>query len=112
MELMLGPALFFAFISSLISTRRAVHKRVRGELTPSLNSQPHWLKPSLLWNLFLAAISIVVVFGISSLIPQFTSVTRLSRIGACMIAALVAAPLGYIYSSSAIMRTLLLDRRD
>jgi len=99
------PAIIIAFVISLLTSRIAVKKRIKGEITPSLDAGVPWVKGALKWGIARAVINVFVVYGLGGMLIQISPDIRVSRVAATMIVFVVAGVLAYIVSATAVLRT-------
>ena len=99
------PAIIIAFVISLLTSRIAVKKRIKGEITPPLDAGVPWVKGALKWGLARAVLNVFIVYGLGGMLVQISPDMRVSRVAAAMIVFVVAGVLAYIESASAVLRT-------
>jgi len=99
------PAVVIAFIISIVTTRIAIKKRVKGEVLPSLKEGTPWLGNALKWGLIRAVINVLVVYGVGGIIIQFAPDAQVSRLAATVIVGVIAGGLAYLESATAVLRT-------
>lgn len=99
------PAVIIAFAISILTTKIAVGKRIKGDVLPPLKAGTPWLKHALLWGLFRSVINVLVVYGVGGIIVQFAPVAQVSRMAAAVTVGIVAGLLAYIEAVTAVLRT-------
>lgn len=99
------PAVVIAFAISILTSKTAVRKRIKGDVLPPLQAGTSWVKNALKWGLIRAVVNILVVYGIGGIIVQFAPDLQVSRSAAALIVGIIAALLAYLESATAVLRT-------
>jgi len=99
------PAVIIAFVISIVTTRTAIKKRIKGEVLPPFKEGTPWLGNALKWGLIRAIINILVAYGVGGIIIQFDADAHVSRAAAAVIVGLIAGGLAYLESATAVLRT-------
>ena len=99
------PAVMIAFIVSMMTTNATIKKRIKGDVLPPLEASVKWKSKTFKRGALRAIVNVLVVYGIGGIIVQFSPDITISRIGAALIVAVIAALIAYIDSVSAIFRT-------
>ena len=99
------PAIIIAFVISLLTSRIAVKKRIKVEITPPLNAGVPWVKGALKWGIARAVLNVFIVYGLGGMLIQISPDMRVSRLAAAITVFVMAGVLAYIESASAVLRT-------
>jgi hypothetical protein len=99
------PAIVIAFVISLLTSRTAVKKRIKGEITPPLDAGVPWVKHALKWGIARAVLNVFIVYGLGGMLIQISPDMRVSRLAAAIIVFVMAFVLAYIESVAAVLRT-------
>ena len=99
------PAIVIAFVISLLTSRTAVKKRIKGEITPPLDACVPWVKNALMWGIARAVLNVFIVYGLGGMLIQISPDMRVSRLTAAIIVFVMAFVLAYIESVAAVLRT-------
>jgi len=99
------PAIVIAFVISLITSKVAVKKRIKGEILPSLDAGVPWVKVALKWGIARAVLNVFIVYGLGGMLIQISPDMRVSRLAAAVIVFVMAGVIAYIESYFAILKT-------
>lgn len=99
------PAIVIAFAISLMTSRTAVKKRIKGEITPPLDAGVPWVKGALKLGIARAVLNVFIVYGLGGMLMQISPDMRMSRLAAAMIVFIVAGLLAYTESTFAVLKT-------
>ncbi|MFK5857142.1 MAG: hypothetical protein QM503_13510 [Bacteroidota bacterium] len=103
---MLLPAVIIAFVISLLTTKTTIKKRLKGDVTPKLDSSYSWVKGAIIMGFVRSVVNLLVVYGIGGIFVQIDPNFTLSTTGAAIAVFIMAGVIAYIESVSAIRRTL------
>lgn len=99
------PAIAIAFIISMMTSKVTVKKRIKGEVTPSLNENVPWARKAFKHGIVRAVLNVFIVYGLGGMIIQFSPEIQITRLTAAIIVFFIAGILAYIESVFAVLKT-------